>query len=89
MITCKEASLLASKSLDAKLTWRERLGLRLHVSFCKLCSRYLQDLNKLSALLRNMRQSGQIQLPDTITLPALSRERIRRALSKAFEPPNR
>ncbi|WP_305907699.1 sigma factor-like helix-turn-helix DNA-binding protein [Methylomarinum sp. Ch1-1] len=30
MLTCKEASRLASKSMDAKLTWRERLGLWAH-----------------------------------------------------------
>lgn len=89
MITCKEASLLASKSMDVKLTWKERLGLRLHVSMCKLCNRYLQDLKKLRALIRKMRKSGRELLPDTIKLSALSRERIRQALINAFDSSGR
>ena len=52
MLNCKEASLLASKQMDSKLTWRELIALRLHVSLCDLCSRYLNDLKKLHLIMR-------------------------------------
>jgi hypothetical protein len=39
MITCKEASRLASQQLDRNLSFRERLQLRLHLMYCAGCKR--------------------------------------------------
>ena len=38
--SCKAAARLLSESLDHKLTWRQQLGLRIHLLLCKWCSRY-------------------------------------------------
>lgn len=39
MITCKEASRLASQQLDRNLGFGERFQLRLHLMYCKGCKR--------------------------------------------------
>jgi hypothetical protein len=83
MLNCKEASLLASKQMDSKLTWRERIGLRLHVSLCDLCSRYLKDLNQLRVIMRKTPMEEASALPETIKLSEQDRLRIHNALLTA------
>ena len=38
--SCKAAARLQSEALDHKLTFRQQLGLRIHLVLCKWCSRY-------------------------------------------------
>ncbi|HYE37357.1 hypothetical protein [Methylocaldum sp.] len=79
MLSCKEASALESKSLDAPLTQRERFGLWLHLRFCRLCRRYVRDLHFLRHAFRRARENGG--LADHAGLSEAARERIRRVLS--------
>ncbi len=44
MLNCKEVTLLASESLDRKLTLKERIGLQFHLLMCNLCTRYVRQL---------------------------------------------
>lgn len=83
MLNCKEASLLASKQMDSKLTLRERIGLRLHISLCDLCSRYLKDLKKLRLIMRYTASEEVSGLPETIKLPEQDRLRIHNSLQAA------
>lgn len=87
MLTCKEASHLASKAMDAKLTWRERLGLWLHVSMCGLCRRYVSDMKKLRLMMIKVRKSGRELLPKSVKLSAQSRDRIKKAINRASNRP--
>jgi hypothetical protein len=48
MLSCKEATQLASQGLDRKLGLWERLALRLHLAICDGCSNFSRQL----ALLR-------------------------------------
>lgn len=85
MLTCKEASTLASKKLDSNLTWRERTGLWLHIAMCSLCRRYAKDVKKLHVLMRKTSKTGQAIIPESVKLSEQSRERIKQALSKALD----
>lgn len=85
MLTCKEASHLASKAMEAKLSWRERLGLSLHLAMCAVCRRYVRDMKKLRRKCREIGQCNQALLPDSIKLSAQSKERIRKALRRASD----
>ena len=77
MQTCKEVIDLASKRLDSKLSWRENLGFRLHLSICRTCGRYTKQLEFIR------RASSQLdeRLRDT-KLSVEVRNRIIHNLSK-------
>lgn len=84
MLTCKEATRLSSKAMDAKLSGRERLGLLLHLAICALCRNHVKNMKKLRTKLRNMGQSNETLLPETVKLSPQSRERIKQAINKAL-----
>lgn len=84
MLTCKEASLLASKSLDARLSWREGLGLRLHLMACDICRRYLRELRFLRSALARTRtgDDAPVIVPSAPRLSTDARSRIEKVLSE-------
>lgn len=86
MLTCKEASLLASKQMDVKLTWRERIALRLHVGMCDMCNRYLKDLKKLRMFLQKAGATDALGSLDTYKLSEQDRTRIQQALHAECHP---
>jgi len=77
MLSCKEVSLLVSQSYDAKLTWRQRLAVRLHLLVCEACRRFAQQMQ----FLRRAGQafSGRPQDGGGSLSPS-ARERIRNSL---------
>lgn len=88
MLTCKEVSYLASKKLDKKLSFGERLGLTLHTAMCGMCRRYVRDIKALHHLMLKAGMKGQALLPDSAKLSVQSRERIKQALEKALNANN-
>lgn len=76
MLTCRQASHLASQNLDRKLTLRERSGLRLHIFMCAACRRFEHQIKLLQ---RAMHLAEKQVLDDEsgTTLSAEARERIR------------
>ena len=85
MLTCKEASFLASKKLDQKLVWRERIGLYLHIAMCDLCRRYVKDIKNMQQVMQNLGKTGLSLLPESVKLSRQSRDRIKQALDKALQ----
>lgn len=53
MITCKEATRLASEKLERPLSLRERFQLRLHLAYCAGCQRMEKQFEFLRAASRN------------------------------------
>ncbi len=53
MICCRDATRLASKAMDTRLTVRERVGLRLHLLMCEGCKRYRAQLVRLRKIIRD------------------------------------
>lgn len=47
MLSCKQATQLASEALDRPLSLRERLGLRAHLMICAGCARFERQLGFL------------------------------------------
>jgi hypothetical protein len=84
MLTCKEASYLASKKLDKNLSWRESLSFKLHIMMCGLCRRYASEIKKIHSILQKAGKTGLSALPESIKLSEESRERISKALDKAL-----
>ena len=44
MFNCGEVTRLVSESLDRKLPFYQRMGIRAHLLMCKFCSRYRKQL---------------------------------------------
>lgn len=59
MLDCKEVSSLLSDRLDRKLTFMERINLRMHLAMCAACSRVERQLEFLTKAL-----SGWVKPPD-------------------------
>ena len=75
---CKEASKLASDSLDRRLSLRERLKLKIHMLMCGKCknSNKTMELIRNTAALISQSRSGEIRLTDE------QRESLRKALEE-------
>jgi len=56
MLTCKQLVENSSDYLDAQLTLRGRLSVRLHLAMCVNCRRFIRQMKLSQALIR--------QLPD-------------------------
>lgn len=53
MMACDEATFLVSKSRDQKLSFKERINLRMHLLSCKICLRFARDIEKLDNYLKS------------------------------------
>ena len=72
--SCREAARLQSESLDRRLAFSQRLGLRIHLALCKWCRRY----GKQITFLRNTAHDHPEELTETVPqkLSAGARDRI-------------
>ena len=52
MMSCKEITLLIEKSKEKKLTFLQRLELKLHFKLCKVCHTYSIDSGFLDRILK-------------------------------------
>lgn len=49
MISCKQASYLHEKKVEGKLDSAERLGLWIHLLYCRFCRRFIKQVELLKA----------------------------------------
>src|ERR1041385_1219870 len=75
---CKQAVRLQSAALDGKLSFRQRLGLRIHLLLCKWCRRYGKQIGFLRTIARERCAEEQVLPPQTLSPEA--RERIKQKL---------
>lgn len=76
---CKEMVKVITASMDAKLSWREWLLLKIHLLSCDPCVNFIKQLKLIRALLRlGGDKLGQVD--KEIKLNENSRERMKRAL---------
>lgn len=78
MLSCKDASRLISQSLDRRLTWRERFGLRVHLMICDVCSRFRKQVELIRAAVQRM--TRQIEQDEHLVLSPTARTRIADAI---------
>ena len=57
MLTCKEATRLASQGLDRRLGLAERVALRLHLAICDGCSNFKKQVAFLRKAMRRLAES--------------------------------
>jgi len=54
MLSCRDISTLATAYTEGTLSFRQRLGFRLHLAMCEFCRRYLRQLKATVGALRDM-----------------------------------
>ena len=87
MFNCKQAAEAISLSLDAKLTWRKRLYLRLHLWLCPMCQRFRSQVELLHRAFGRWAQSHQeVQSIPDAGLSEAARERIKQTLRNSPRP---
>ena len=52
IVTCKETSMLASRAMDERLPFADRLALRMHLAICRNCARFNRQLQEMRRLFR-------------------------------------
>lgn len=78
MLKCKQASQLASRALDEKLSMREHFALKFHLLICEYCSRFSQQLKALNVAINNI--GTNIEVDNSITLPTETKNRINQSI---------
>jgi predicted anti-sigma-YlaC factor YlaD len=79
VLSCKETSHLVSQALDRRLTWRERLAVRLHLFVCDACRRFERQVAVLRAVARRY-ATLEPETTAELQLSAEAHARIARAL---------
>jgi anti-sigma factor ChrR (cupin superfamily) len=54
MLTCREVSTAVASGDLARLSWRGRLGVRLHLLMCRHCRRYAAQLAAIGNVVRRI-----------------------------------
>jgi hypothetical protein len=81
MLTCKQTFLLEMASGFRQLSWRERMGMRMHLAFCCACRRFRQQMSFIRQAARRF-PGEQAEADEQLRLSAESRDRIARNLDR-------
>ncbi len=85
MLSCKQVSQLVSESLDRDLSFRQRVGVRLHLMMCGMCRAYEKQmllLRKIAQIYGKQAAAGEASEQH---LSAEARKRMKQTLSDSGE----
>ncbi len=82
MFNCKEVSRRVSEAMDHRLSFYQRMLIRMHLLMCRYCARFRRQVLLLGKLCRS-RQLDERFLDATVVLPAEARKRIRQAIKSS------
>jgi hypothetical protein len=85
--SCDSTRLLISKSLDAKLSWREALHKYAHLATCSSCRHYRQNLRIMRGLIRCY-CAAHPQAGANWRLSSAARERINKKIRETMHKPD-
>ena len=76
--TCREATQLASRAMDERLPFADRVALRFHLAICDNCARFNRQLQEMRRLFRAETAADE----DAPGLDPEARQRIASELQK-------
>lgn len=79
MLTCREASMLVSQSIERRLPWRSRVALRLHLLACAACTQFKRQAELIHRAAREY--ARRLPAAADLGLSEAARERLRRAVA--------
>jgi len=77
MFKCRDVSSLISKSMDERLPFMTRMGIRFHLMMCDLCTNYKKQLDFIRQTFLKLRGEQGIEL-DITKLPDDVRIKIKK-----------
>lgn len=77
---CDKISHLVSDAFERKLSWLERIEVKIHLSMCQLCSSYARNMTMLHDVCSYIRRSD---MDDNSQLPKASKQKIKYALQQS------
>jgi hypothetical protein len=81
MPTCKETTELASRAMDERLPFGDRIAVRMHLAICKNCMRFTRQLREMRRLLRSETAAND----DAPGLTPAARQRIASELQSRLD----
>ena len=82
MLSCKQASFLASKRLDKPLSRQEVWQMKFHTFMCGNCRHYAAEIKQLQL---KIKQSAHSFISESENLSTEARKRIQKNVDKAIE----
>ena len=73
-MNCRQATCLHSKQQDGKLSFAEKMGLKIHLAYCSLCRLFFAQLDLAEKQTQQLSRSEKISAPLTDT----EKERIKK-----------
>ena len=80
MLSCKEATKIASEGLDKKLSFIQRLNLKLHLFICSTCRNYIRQITFLRRAAADL--DAHIEKQTTHKLSDSAKQQIKARLKK-------
>ncbi|BAM05813.1 hypothetical protein LFE_0084 [Leptospirillum ferrooxidans C2-3] len=81
-MSCKDVSSLISLGQDQRLSFRERMMVRVHLFFCEACSRFSTQIHFLDKVVtKSLRKKPGAENKDAV-LSEEARQRILRAMDE-------
>jgi len=81
--SCEIITEKISESIDHKLTLKERITIRIHITFCKFCRRYYRQLTMMHHYFEErLKKESQSSPPAGSSLSLEAKGRIKKNLKK-------
>jgi len=88
MLNCRQVTRLVSQSMDARLSWYQRLGVRIHLLYCAWCRRYAAQLQFLRKASKELTLETDATPSHALSNEAREKIRIRLQEASRQEPPS-
>ena len=85
MLNCRQVTRLVSQSMEVRLPWYQRVGVRFHLLYCVWCRRYASQVQFLRKAAKGLAMEAQNASASTLSPEA--KEQMRKRLEEALKNP--
>jgi hypothetical protein len=85
MLNCRQVTRLVSQAMDTRLSWRQRLAVRIHLLYCVWCRRYASQIQFLRKATKGL--AVEVTEASTPKLSGEAKEQMRQRLEEAVRNP--
>jgi hypothetical protein len=82
MLNCRQVTRLVSQSMDGRLSWYQRLGMRFHLLYCVWCRRYKTQIHLLRKASHQLGAEPKDETAEKLSTEA--RRQIRERMQQAM-----